>query len=65
MFLSYEDRLTPQEKTLEESESVDGHTTIKLQKHPGGLFSARVGAWLYKESICCEQQKNVEILMVL
>lgn len=33
MLLSYEDRLTPQEKTLEESESVDGHTTIKLQKH--------------------------------
>ena len=35
------------------------------QKHPGGLFSARVGAWLYKERLCCEQQKNVEILMVL
>ena len=37
----------------------------KTQKHPGGLFSARVGAWLYKERLCCEQQKNVEILMVL
>ena len=35
------------------------------QKQPGGLFSARVGAWLHKKNICCEQQKNVEILMVL
>ena len=37
----------------------------QIHKHPGGLFSARVGAWLYKKNICCEQLKNVEILMVL
>ena len=40
-------------------------TESMYDKHPGGLFSARVGAWLYKERLCCEQQKNVEILMVL
>ena len=35
------------------------------QKHPGGLFSR---LWVHdfiKKNICCEQQKNVEILMVL
>ena len=49
----------------QKSLALEQPTNIFRQKQPGGLFSARVGAWLYKERLCCEQQKNVEILMVL
>ena len=44
---------------------VSATTDIELQKQPGGLFSARVVACIWKNYICCEQEENVEISIFL